>query len=158
MKGISSSCIFSLIYTNLILWGFITFCFQIVNGYFVHFFAPTNLQKLPKNIIFVIDISGSMSGREIEQVSYYITIESQWKSLCCNGRDMVTYSTYVLLKIYPVGLCCNLCNAHLLVWSITVEQNSTHLDSIYLLQNVLSSKLSIPAFPELCQVSGQFQI
>ncbi|NXI56823.1 ITIH3 inhibitor, partial [Chloroceryle aenea] len=40
---------------------------QIVNGYFVHFFAPTNLPKLPKNIIFVIDISGSMSGREIEQ-------------------------------------------------------------------------------------------
>ncbi|XP_066859453.1 inter-alpha-trypsin inhibitor heavy chain H3 [Anser cygnoides] len=40
---------------------------QIVNGYFVHFFAPTNLPQLPKNIIFVIDISGSMSGREIEQ-------------------------------------------------------------------------------------------
>ncbi|KFQ73894.1 Inter-alpha-trypsin inhibitor heavy chain H3, partial [Phaethon lepturus] len=40
---------------------------QIVNGYFVHFFAPTNLPKLPKNVIFVIDISGSMSGREIEQ-------------------------------------------------------------------------------------------
>ncbi|XP_009944750.1 PREDICTED: inter-alpha-trypsin inhibitor heavy chain H3-like isoform X1 [Leptosomus discolor] len=40
---------------------------QIVNGYFVHFFAPTNLPKLPKNVIFVIDISGSMAGREIEQ-------------------------------------------------------------------------------------------
>ncbi|XP_061864084.1 inter-alpha-trypsin inhibitor heavy chain H3 isoform X2 [Colius striatus] len=40
---------------------------QIVNGYFVHFFAPTNLPKLPKNIVFIIDISGSMSGREIEQ-------------------------------------------------------------------------------------------
>ncbi|NXS62400.1 ITIH3 inhibitor, partial [Brachypteracias leptosomus] len=40
---------------------------QIVNGYFVHFFAPTNLPKLPKNIIFVIDISGSMAGREIAQ-------------------------------------------------------------------------------------------
>ncbi|NXC12689.1 ITIH3 inhibitor, partial [Corythaeola cristata] len=40
---------------------------QIVNGYFVHFFAPSNLPKLPKNVIFVIDISGSMSGREIEQ-------------------------------------------------------------------------------------------
>ncbi|KAM9533493.1 inter-alpha-trypsin inhibitor heavy chain H3-like [Guaruba guarouba] len=40
---------------------------QIVNGYFVHFFAPTNLPKLSKNVIFVIDISGSMSGREIEQ-------------------------------------------------------------------------------------------
>ncbi|XP_028941554.1 inter-alpha-trypsin inhibitor heavy chain H3 isoform X2 [Antrostomus carolinensis] len=40
---------------------------QIVNGYFVHFFAPTNLPKLPKNVIFVIDVSGSMSGREIQQ-------------------------------------------------------------------------------------------
>ncbi|KFP89411.1 Inter-alpha-trypsin inhibitor heavy chain H3, partial [Apaloderma vittatum] len=40
---------------------------QIVNGYFVHFFAPTNLPKLPKNVIFVIDISGSMAGREIQQ-------------------------------------------------------------------------------------------
>uniref|UniRef100_A0A8C3KBE3 Inter-alpha-trypsin inhibitor heavy chain H3 n=1 Tax=Calidris pygmaea TaxID=425635 RepID=A0A8C3KBE3_9CHAR len=40
---------------------------QIVNGYFVHFFAPTNLPKLPKNVIFVIDISGSMAGREIVQ-------------------------------------------------------------------------------------------
>ncbi|NXM73139.1 ITIH3 inhibitor, partial [Serilophus lunatus] len=40
---------------------------QIVNGYFVHFFAPTNLPKLPKNIIFVLDTSGSMSGRELQQ-------------------------------------------------------------------------------------------
>ncbi|XP_019360757.1 PREDICTED: inter-alpha-trypsin inhibitor heavy chain H3-like isoform X3 [Gavialis gangeticus] len=40
---------------------------QIVNGYFVHFFAPTDLQNLPKNVVFIIDISGSMSGREIEQ-------------------------------------------------------------------------------------------
>uniref|UniRef100_A0A8C0ZKS0 Inter-alpha-trypsin inhibitor heavy chain H3 n=1 Tax=Cyanistes caeruleus TaxID=156563 RepID=A0A8C0ZKS0_CYACU len=40
---------------------------QIVNGYFVHFFAPTNLPKLSKNIIFVLDTSGSMHGREMEQ-------------------------------------------------------------------------------------------
>ncbi|XP_027747433.1 inter-alpha-trypsin inhibitor heavy chain H3 [Empidonax traillii] len=40
---------------------------QIVNGYFVHFFAPTNLPKLPKNIIFVMDTSGSMHGRPIKQ-------------------------------------------------------------------------------------------
>ncbi|NXG03027.1 ITIH3 inhibitor, partial [Sakesphorus luctuosus] len=40
---------------------------QIVNGYFVHFFAPTNLPKLPKNIIFVMDNSGSMHGRPMEQ-------------------------------------------------------------------------------------------
>ncbi|NXQ44104.1 ITIH3 inhibitor, partial [Catharus fuscescens] len=40
---------------------------QIVNGYFVHFFAPTNLPNLSKNIIFVLDTSGSMYGRELEQ-------------------------------------------------------------------------------------------
>ncbi|NXU83286.1 ITIH3 inhibitor, partial [Xiphorhynchus elegans] len=40
---------------------------QIVNGYFVHFFAPTNLPKLPKNVIFVMDNSGSMSGKPIQQ-------------------------------------------------------------------------------------------
>ncbi|NXI06295.1 ITIH3 inhibitor, partial [Pachycephala philippinensis] len=40
---------------------------QIVNGYFVHFFAPTNLPKLSKNIIFVLDTSGSMHGRQMEQ-------------------------------------------------------------------------------------------
>ncbi|XP_065264819.1 inter-alpha-trypsin inhibitor heavy chain H3-like [Emys orbicularis] len=40
---------------------------QIVNGYFVHFFAPTNLPNFPKNVVFVIDISGSMSGIGIQQ-------------------------------------------------------------------------------------------
>ncbi|XP_063797393.1 inter-alpha-trypsin inhibitor heavy chain H3-like [Pseudophryne corroboree] len=40
---------------------------QIVNGYFVHYFAPTSLQKVPKNAIFVIDCSGSMKGRKMQQ-------------------------------------------------------------------------------------------
>uniref|UniRef100_H3AMP0 Inter-alpha-trypsin inhibitor heavy chain 2 n=1 Tax=Latimeria chalumnae TaxID=7897 RepID=H3AMP0_LATCH len=40
---------------------------QISNGYFVHFFAPTNLPPLPKNIIFVIDVSGSMWGLKMKQ-------------------------------------------------------------------------------------------
>jgi len=31
-----------------------------------------------------------MSGREIEQVSYYITLESQWKILCHDVKDMMT--------------------------------------------------------------------
>uniref|UniRef100_A0A669ENZ8 Inter-alpha-trypsin inhibitor heavy chain H3 n=1 Tax=Oreochromis niloticus TaxID=8128 RepID=A0A669ENZ8_ORENI len=39
---------------------------QIVNGYFVHFFAP-ELPKLPKNVVFVIDTSSSMRGRKMEQ-------------------------------------------------------------------------------------------
>ncbi|XP_006892298.1 PREDICTED: inter-alpha-trypsin inhibitor heavy chain H3 isoform X2 [Elephantulus edwardii] len=40
---------------------------QIVNGYFVHYFAPQGLPVVPKNVVFVIDISGSMAGRKIEQ-------------------------------------------------------------------------------------------
>ncbi|NXE15548.1 ITIH4 inhibitor, partial [Lophotis ruficrista] len=40
---------------------------QIVNGYFVHYFAPRELPVFPKNVIFVIDRSGSMAGRKIEQ-------------------------------------------------------------------------------------------
>ncbi|KAM7040757.1 inter-alpha-trypsin inhibitor heavy chain H4-like isoform 3-T3 [Acridotheres tristis] len=40
---------------------------QIVNGYFVHYFAPQEMPVFPKNVIFVIDRSGSMRGRKIEQ-------------------------------------------------------------------------------------------
>nr|XP_060621873.1 inter-alpha-trypsin inhibitor heavy chain H3-like [Anolis sagrei ordinatus] len=40
---------------------------QIVNGYFVHFFAPKNISHLPKNIVFIIDVSISMSGRKLQQ-------------------------------------------------------------------------------------------
>uniref|UniRef100_A0A803T4T0 Inter-alpha-trypsin inhibitor heavy chain 4 n=1 Tax=Anolis carolinensis TaxID=28377 RepID=A0A803T4T0_ANOCA len=49
---------------------------QIVNGYFVHYFAPDQMPTLPKNIIFVIDKSGSMIGKKIQQ-----TIEALQKIL-----------------------------------------------------------------------------
>ncbi|KAM4740184.1 inter-alpha-trypsin inhibitor heavy chain H3a [Anableps anableps] len=40
---------------------------QIVNGYFVHFFAPQGLSRMAKNVVFVIDRSGSMQGRKMAQ-------------------------------------------------------------------------------------------
>ncbi|KAK3926710.1 Inter-alpha-trypsin inhibitor heavy chain H4 [Frankliniella fusca] len=41
----------------------------VVNdGYFVHFFSPTELKPLKKHAIFVLDVSGSMDGRKIEQL------------------------------------------------------------------------------------------
>uniref|UniRef100_A0A4X2LCJ0 Inter-alpha-trypsin inhibitor heavy chain 4 n=1 Tax=Vombatus ursinus TaxID=29139 RepID=A0A4X2LCJ0_VOMUR len=40
---------------------------QIENGYFVHHFAPRELPLLPKNVVFVIDKSGSMAGRKIKK-------------------------------------------------------------------------------------------
>ncbi|XP_048462719.1 inter-alpha-trypsin inhibitor heavy chain H3-like [Rhincodon typus] len=42
---------------------------QIVNGYFVHHFAPANLSRIPKNVIFVIDHSGSMRGTKMRQTN-----------------------------------------------------------------------------------------
>ncbi|XP_072328850.1 inter-alpha-trypsin inhibitor heavy chain H3-like [Scyliorhinus torazame] len=42
---------------------------QVVNGYFVHHFAPANLARIPKNVIFVIDHSGSMSGTKMRQTN-----------------------------------------------------------------------------------------
>ncbi|XP_076436380.1 inter-alpha-trypsin inhibitor heavy chain H3-like isoform X2 [Babylonia areolata] len=39
----------------------------VQNEYFAHFFAPAELDSLPKNILFIIDISGSMSGSKIHQ-------------------------------------------------------------------------------------------
>ncbi|XP_006891937.1 PREDICTED: inter-alpha-trypsin inhibitor heavy chain H2 [Elephantulus edwardii] len=40
---------------------------EVFNGYFVHFFAPDNLEPIPKNILFVIDVSGSMWGIKMKQ-------------------------------------------------------------------------------------------
>ena len=37
---------------------------QIGAGRFVHYFSPENLPNLAKHVVFVIDISGSMSGRK----------------------------------------------------------------------------------------------
>jgi len=39
-----------------------------MNGYFVHFFAPENLPSLRKHVVFVLDTSGSMWGRRMEQL------------------------------------------------------------------------------------------
>jgi len=37
---------------------------QVMDGYFVHFFTPDYLPVLPKHIIFVLDVSGSMSSTQ----------------------------------------------------------------------------------------------
>jgi len=38
---------------------------QVVDGYFVHFFAPETLLPLPKHVVFVLDTSGSMAGLKL---------------------------------------------------------------------------------------------
>lgn len=48
--------------------------FQALSGYFVHYFAPTNIQQIPKNVVFIIDRSGSMHGRKMTQVNMIISV------------------------------------------------------------------------------------
>uniref|UniRef100_A0A8C4V4R8 Inter-alpha-trypsin inhibitor heavy chain H3 n=1 Tax=Falco tinnunculus TaxID=100819 RepID=A0A8C4V4R8_FALTI len=82
---------------------------QIVNGYFVHFFAPTNLPKLPKNVIFIIDISGSMSGREIQQTREALLKilddikEDDFFNFILFGSDVHTWKE-TLIKATPENL------------------------------------------------------
>uniref|UniRef100_A0A2K5VKS9 Inter-alpha-trypsin inhibitor heavy chain family member 6 n=1 Tax=Macaca fascicularis TaxID=9541 RepID=A0A2K5VKS9_MACFA len=40
---------------------------QIYDGYFIHYFAPRGLPPMEKNVVFVIDVSGSMFGTKMEQ-------------------------------------------------------------------------------------------
>ncbi|KAM7336435.1 hypothetical protein ACRRTK_004928 [Alexandromys fortis] len=39
----------------------------VANNYFAHFFAPKNLTNMSKNLVFVIDISGSMEGQKTKE-------------------------------------------------------------------------------------------
>ena len=40
---------------------------KVIDGYFVHFVAPENLPPMSKHVIFVLDTSGSMSGKKMQQ-------------------------------------------------------------------------------------------
>merc|ERR1712013_295113 len=41
---------------------------QVIDGYFVHYFLPENLETLPKHAIFILDVSGSMYGEKLQQL------------------------------------------------------------------------------------------
>ncbi|XP_013083761.2 inter-alpha-trypsin inhibitor heavy chain H3-like isoform X5 [Biomphalaria glabrata] len=45
----------------------------VVDGYFIHFFAP-DLPPIPKDILFVLDVSSSMYGNKINQLKTAISV------------------------------------------------------------------------------------
>ncbi len=61
------------------------FLSQVLNGHFVHYFAPKDLPAVPKNVVFVIDTSASMLGTKIRQVKQH----NQWISM-----QSVSVNTY----------------------------------------------------------------
>lgn len=68
-----------------------------MEGYFVHFFAPENLKPLRKHVVFILDISGSMWGRKMEQLK-----EAQKKILDDLNADdffnIITFSGDVFVR------------------------------------------------------------
>ncbi|KAJ8265949.1 hypothetical protein COCON_G00150480 [Conger conger] len=68
---------------------------QIYDGYFVHYFAPRGLPVVPKDVIFVIDISGSMIGTKIKQTKQAMaTILSDLRE--GDHFNIITFSDKVL--------------------------------------------------------------
>ena len=67
---------------------------QVLDGYFVHYFAPDNLQTLPRHVIFVVDVSGSMSGTKLKQTKdAMVTILDDMTEQ--DYFDIITFSTDV---------------------------------------------------------------
>lgn len=42
--------------------------FQVVDGYFVHFFASSDMEEIPKDVLLILDVSGSMYGIKLRQM------------------------------------------------------------------------------------------
>ena len=51
---------------------------QIGAGKFIHYFNPDGFPTIPKHVIFVIDVSGSMSGRKLVQTKDAMTTMLDW--------------------------------------------------------------------------------
>merc|ERR1712038_501176 len=67
---------------------------RVLDGYFVHYFAPENLQTLPRHVIFVVDVSGSMSGTKLKQTKdAMVTILDDMTEQ--DSFDIITFSTDV---------------------------------------------------------------
>ena len=67
---------------------------QVIDGHFVHFFAPENLEVLPKHVIFVLDVSGSMTGEKMKQLKdAMFTILDEMSEE--DSFEIITFSTTV---------------------------------------------------------------
>ena len=65
-----------------------------VNCYFAQFFAPAGVSAVPVDLVFVIDVSGSMSGTKISQTRQALeTIINELRST--DRFTMITFSTTV---------------------------------------------------------------
>ncbi|KAJ8384547.1 hypothetical protein AAFF_G00200800 [Aldrovandia affinis] len=73
---------------------------QVLNGHFVHYFAPKDLPVVPKNVVFVIDTSASMLGTKMRQTKE--ALFTILKDLRPNDRfNFVSFSNRI--KVWQAG-------------------------------------------------------
>ena len=82
---------------------------QVIDGYFVHFFAPSTLPLLPKHVVFVLDTSGSMSGTRIEQTKLamnsildQLRAEDLFSVVEFSSEVTVSFQHFLIIRITPV--------------------------------------------------------
>lgn len=54
---------------------------KVVNGYFVHFFAPQQIPTGSKHVVFVLDRSGSMQGTKLAQMKVIMNLLIAFKTM-----------------------------------------------------------------------------
>merc|ERR1711971_538758 len=76
---------------------------QIGAGKFVHYFAPDKLPTIAKHIVFVIDVSGSMSGSKMSQAKDAMTtILDKMSQEKLDNFNIIKFSSYVTGQ-YPTN-------------------------------------------------------
>jgi len=73
---------------------------QLMEGYFVHFIAPENLPPMPKHVVFVLDTSGSMRHRKMQQtIAAMVTILGEMRS-----KDYITIISFATnVTVWEIG-------------------------------------------------------
>ncbi|KAG5267779.1 hypothetical protein AALO_G00225640 [Alosa alosa] len=114
---------------------------QVLDGYFVHYFAPRDLPVVPKNVVFVIDTSASMLGTKMRQ-----TKEALFTILNLGGRMELSPTSSIAVwqpgKLVPVTPL-NVRDAKKFIYMITptggTDINSAFQSGSSLLNGFLSS-------------------
>ncbi|XP_041934636.1 inter-alpha-trypsin inhibitor heavy chain H5 isoform X2 [Alosa sapidissima] len=118
---------------------------QVLDGYFVHYFAPRDLPVVPKNVVFVIDTSASMLGTKMRQTKE--ALFTILRDLGPNDRfNFVSFSNRVRVwqpgKLVPVTPL-NVRDAKKFIYMITptggTDINSAFQSGSSLLNGFLSS-------------------
>ncbi|XP_072027285.1 inter-alpha-trypsin inhibitor heavy chain H3-like [Amphiura filiformis] len=80
---------------------------EVVNGYFVHHFSPEGFPPAMKHVVFVIDVSGSMSGTKIQQTRKAMrTILDQLReddtfNIVTFSSDVTTWQSEKMVPVTP---------------------------------------------------------